>query len=178
MAGAIRKCPLSPQATASCRSEPYHSLGAFVFMTTLTGELWATVPDADPRARALYLRHYSARRYRDGRRRRKFVGPGEHMVLLTGSGDALFVWRKFISDSGQTGVNCAVFRNEGPVLSSELITAAMELAWVRWPGERLYTYVWDSKIRSGNPGYYFKMAGWRTIGRNKDGRLTLLEAVP
>jgi hypothetical protein len=31
-------------------------------------------------------------------------------------------------------VNCAVFRNEGPVLSSDLILEAEELAWGRWPG--------------------------------------------
>ena len=42
---------------------------------------------------------------------------------------------------GETGVNCAVFRNEGPVRSSELIMAADAVAWLRWPGERLYTYV-------------------------------------
>jgi hypothetical protein len=43
--------------------------------------------------------------------------------------------------AGQRGVNCAVFRNESSVLSSELIREACGLAWTRWPGERLYTYV-------------------------------------
>jgi hypothetical protein len=31
---------------------------------------------------------------------------------------------------------------------------------------------------SANPGYCFKQAGWRTCGRNKDGRLTILERLP
>jgi hypothetical protein len=139
---------------------------------------WIPVRDGDARARALYLRHYSARHYRDGRRPKLFVGPGEKMVLLTPMCDALFVWRKFISDDGQRGINCAIFRNEGDVLSSELIHEACDLAWQRWPGERLYTYVNDGKIKSANPGYCFKRAGWRACGRNKSGKLTILELLP
>jgi hypothetical protein len=143
----------------------------------ITGH-WIGIHDADPRGIALFQRHYSARHLTNGRRRTKFVGPGEHMVLLTATGDALFVWRKFISDAGQTGINCAVFRNEGQVLSSELILEAEELAWRRWPLVRFYTYVWDAKVKSANPGYCFKKAGWQHCGRNADGRLTILEKLP
>ena len=85
------------------------------------------------------------------------------MVLLTVTGDALFIWRKFISDDNQEGVNCAVFRNEGPLLSSLLILEAECLAWSRWPGERLYTYVWGAKVNSANAGYCFKCAGWTNV---------------
>lgn len=137
---------------------------------------WIAVPDGDARARAIYLRHYSARHYRDGRRRGLFVGPGGKMVLLTPECDALFVWRRFINDDGQQGVNCAVFRNEGPRLSSDLIREACELAWVRWSGERLYTYVAPRKIRSTNPGYCFLMAGWTVCGQTKGG-LVILEKI-
>ena len=136
---------------------------------------WIVVKDGDDRARALYLRHYSARHYKDGRKPKLFVGPGEKMVLITPEANALFVWRKFKSDDAQTGVNCAIFRNEGQRLSSDLIKEASQLAWQRWPGERLYTYVNDSKIKSVNPGFCFKRAGWKACGRNKDGRLTILE---
>lgn len=96
-----------------------------------TGMSWILVRDGDARARALYLRHYSARHYQDGRHPKLFVGPGEKMVLLTPTCDALFVWRKFISDAGQQGVNCAVFRNEGETLSSELIIEAQAGVWLR-----------------------------------------------
>ncbi len=102
----------------------------------ITGN-WLSIKDGDPMGYALYKRHYTFRPYQDNRRKLKkqlFVGPGEKMVLLTQQGDALFVWRKFIDDSGQEGVNCAVFRNEGSVLSSELILEAEQLAWGRWPG--------------------------------------------
>lgn len=141
------------------------------------GAHWYAIKDGDPRGRWLLNRHYSARHYKDGRQPRLFVGPGEKMVLMTADGLALFVWRKFISDDGQEGVNCAVFRNEGPHLSSELIREAEQLAWSRWPGERLYTYVNPGKIRSTNPGYCFLMAGWKKCGVSKGG-LVILEKLP
>ena len=140
---------------------------------------WMPIKDGDARARYLYLRHYSAAHYKDNRRRTLFVGPGEKMVLLTQRCDALWVWRKSITrDDGQEGVNCAVFRNEGDVLSSDLIREAMSLAWTRWPSQRLFTYVAGTKIKSVNPGYCFKMAGWTQCGYNKSGTLTILEALP
>lgn len=135
---------------------------------------WYAAKDGDARARALFDRHYSRYRYADGRRPKLFVGPGEKIVLLTASCDALFVWRKFISMDHQAGVNCAVFRNEGKFLSSDLIREACELAWQRWPGERLYTYVNGRKIKSTNPGYCFLVAGWRKCGVTKGG-LVILE---
>ena len=105
------------------------------------------------------------------------MGPGTKIVLVTLNYDALFVWRKAIyRRDGQTGVECSLFRNESTTLSSELIKEAMEIAWQRWPGERLFTYVADSKIKSVNPGCCFKKAGWRKCGRSKVNKLTILEA--
>lgn len=147
------------------------------------GAIWLAVKDGDERAFALFRRHYSYHQYQDGRRRHGYrnrflmLGPGEKMVLLTPDCNAVFAWRKFIDHSGQTGVNCAVFRNESPMLSSVLILEAEKLAQVRWPGERMYTYVNASAIRSTNPGYSYKMAGWRTCGQTKSG-LIILEKYP
>ena len=139
---------------------------------------WLTVKDGDARARDIFNRHYSRRHYKDGRRPKLFVGPGEKMVLLTMECDALFVWRKFKSDDGQIGINCAIFRNESRRLSSELILEAEKLAWMRWPGERLYTYVAPDKIRSINPGACFKKAGWKRCGVTKVNKLVILEKYP
>lgn len=139
---------------------------------------WLPSNKFDPRAVALYERHYSARHYADGRKRTQFVGPGECMVLLTVNCDALWVWvrNRMERYDHQDGVNCAVFRNEGSVLSSDLVREADELAWQRWPGERHFTYVEDAKIRrKRDPGRCFRKAGWNACGRNADGRLTLLE---
>ena len=147
--------------------------------------LWLPARDCDPRAYALFSRHYSALPYADNRRRDpsnptrfSFAGPGEKMVLLTADCRALFVWRKFIDKSGQQGINCAVFRNEGDELSSRLILEAEALAWGRWPGERLYTYVNQRKVLSCNPGYCFKVAGWQPCGYTVSRGLLILEKLP
>lgn len=143
---------------------------------------WLPIKDGDPRAYALYRVHYSFKEYKDGRRqntayrnRHLIAGPGEKMLLLTQDANALFVWRKFMDKSGQVGVNCAVFRNESDILSSLLILEAEVLAWQRWPGERLYTYVNASKVKSINPGYCFKMAGWSVCGITQVKKLCILE---
>lgn len=153
-------------------------------MQAILADLWLPVKDGDPRAAALYRRHYSCYQYADNRRNQHgyrnrflFLGPGEKMALMTVGCDALFAWRKFIDKSGQVGVNCAIFRNESPHLSSVLILEAERHAWVRWPGERLYTYVNASAIKSSNPGYCFLKAGWQKCGTTKGG-LMILEKAP
>ena len=94
--------------------------------------LWWITNDGDARAAELYERHYSKYHYKDGRQPKKIVGPGEYIMLRTWSGDALFVWRKFKDDSGQQGINCAIFRNESSHKSSELIRQADAIADFCW----------------------------------------------
>lgn len=139
------------------------------------GLYWHECRDGDDGARGIYDRHYSRYTYADGRNPKLFVGPGEKMVFITETGDAIWVWRKFISGNGQQGVNCAVFRNEGPILSSLLILDAEQIAWKRWPGQRLYTYVKPTGIRSTNPGACYKKAGWKACGITKWNKLVILE---
>lgn len=139
------------------------------------GATWLQVWDGNPTAAAIYDRHYS--RNPGSRGDPRIAGPGEKLVLLTPCARALFVWRKFISKDQQEGVNCAIFRNEGAGQSSDLIRAAMVAALVRWPAERrYYTYVNPRRVRSANPGYCFKQAGWRLCGVTKTRRLLILEA--
>jgi hypothetical protein len=143
------------------------------------GATWHGVKDGDMNVRQMLNRHYSANHYRDGRKVRLSAGPGEKMILQTCDGRAVFIWRKFIDKSGQEGINCAMFRNEAPelYLSSNLIHEAETLAWERWPGERLYTYVNPRKIKSINPGYCFQVAGWSKCGKSTKG-LIILEKFP
>ena len=146
----------------------------------MTGVLyWTIIKDGNPTGRAMANRHYSARHYKDGRKVRLFIGPGEKLALLTPDKKALFAWRKckYPGADGQTGVNCTIFRNEGPLLSSELILEAEQFAWEKWPGSRLYTYVDPTKILSTNPGYCFIKAGWIKNGLSKKG-LIILEKLP
>lgn len=145
--------------------------------------LWQHRKDGDPAGFALYRRHYSAAK-NPNPKIRQFVGPGEKMVLMTVANDALFAWRKFIDHGagGQHGVNCAVFRNESSHLSSDLIREAMGLAWERWPGQRLYTYVSavataKRRGKANPPGFCFLKAGWRECGSTKKG-LLVLECYP
>jgi hypothetical protein len=135
--------------------------------------LWYLSKDGDKDCLALYEKHYSAYQYRDGRKRKLFVGPGEKLVLRTLRADAMFVWRKFIDDSGQQGINCAVFRNESAHQSSTLIRQADAIADCIWFDSRHYTYVNAERIASKNPGYCFQRAGWRRCGRTKSGLLIM-----
>jgi hypothetical protein len=140
--------------------------------------VWLEVKDGNDTARAIFDNHYSRRHYADGRKPLLFVGPGQKLVLITPDALAVFVWLKFISMDHQEGVSCAVFRNEGAALSSDLIRAAAAIAWERWPGERLYTYVNPGKIRhKRDPGRCFLRAGWRHYGWTKRG-LRILEIRP
>lgn len=136
---------------------------------------WFLTKDGDRTILALYERHYSAYAYRDGRERSQFVGPGEHIVLRTDSGDAGFVWRRFIDDSGERGVNCAFFRNEGPIQSSELVRQADAVADLVWPGARHYTYVDTQAVRSAVQGYCFVAAGWKILSRRTKSGKRILE---
>lgn len=135
---------------------------------------WIVGQDGEPELRAIYERHYSCYHYKDGRQPTRFVGPGEHIVLTLPDRSALFVWKKFIDDSGQQGINCGVFRNESSILSSDLIREADSIADFIWPRERHYTYVRAEAIKSRNPGWCFICAGWKRCGYTKAG-LHILE---
>lgn len=124
--------------------------------------LWWLTKDGDGKCLEMYERHYSAYRYRDGRKRLLFAGPGFKIVLRTWEGDAFFVWRKFKDDSGQVGINCAAFRNESPHKSSDLIRQADAIADFCFPRER--------------PGYCFIVSGWKRCGKTKSGKLILERA--
>ncbi len=141
---------------------------------------WRTVRDGDPLAFALYQRHYSFYQYADGRRerygyrnRRLIVGPGEKLVLLGNDGMALCCWRRFhdASSTGERKVFCTVFRNESDQRASDILRAAMLLAWQRWPEERLWTYVDPRKVNSDVPGYCFRRARWKRVGVTAGGLL-------
>ena len=108
-------------------------------------------------------------------------------MLLTDQNDAVFGWWRPDPSSGLRAMNnldgwtCTIFRNEGDTRSSELVLDA-ELAMAEFGygigPDGMLTYVWDRKVRSANPGYCFKCAGWKAIGRSADGRKTLLQKMP
>ncbi len=135
---------------------------------------WVHSRDGSVHGYAMARRHYSS--WKNPRpKQRKFVGPGEAMVLSGMFINALFCWRKSLYRlDSQTGVECTIFRNESPVLSSVLIAEAVDLARQRWPEDRLFTMVDPKRIRSTNPGFCFLQAGWSRCGRSGRG-LVILE---
>lgn len=146
----------------------------------MTSSLWQRVTKFDKHACALADRHYSRRKIGSP----QFMPPGQTVVLLTPEKDALFGWWRPDPSSGIVAMNkldgwtCTIFRNESPLQSSVLILDA-EIAWLKSGYDcgpsGFITYVWDKKIRSVNPGYCFKLAGYRCTGRSADGRKTLLQ---
>ena len=136
---------------------------------------WYLTSDGDEYCLDLFRKHYSYKNSREYKHTKCFVGPGEKLVLRTWEADAMFVWRKFISDSKEQGIYCSVFRNESKTKSSDLIKEADKIADAVWPNQRHYTYVDAKKVKSTNAGYCFKRAGWKVCGKTKINKLVILE---
>lgn len=141
--------------------------------------MWQRVTKSNPIACSLADRHYSRRKIGAP----QFMPPGQTVVLLSLDARAVWGWWRPHPDSGIKSMNgldgwtCTIFRNESEILSSELVLAAEQVLIDLNLGigpDGLLTYVWDKKVASPNPGYCFKVAGWKAVGRSKDGRKTLL----
>jgi hypothetical protein len=143
-------------------------------------EMWQRVTKFDPRAVILADRHYSRRKIGS----RQFMPPGETVILLSDDAMAVFGWWRPHPASGIKAMNgldgwtCTIFRNESNELSSKMILAAEQYLLnlgVSIGKSGFITYVYDKKIRSSNPGFCFKMAGYKVTGRSKDNKKTLLQ---
>jgi len=131
----------------------------------------------DQEMRVLADRHYSRRT--PGAK--QFAYSGKKLVLRNEEGTILFVWMypdPTMRMDGQTGYNCAMFRNESDRLSSDIILEAEQMAFERWGPGRMYTYIDPKKIASANPGYCFKMAGWKFAGLSKADKHLLVKDAP
>jgi hypothetical protein len=133
---------------------------------------WELTDKFDPRAAMLADRHYSRRKPGSP----QFMPPGQTIVLVTRNGSAVFGWWRpdpgagIVPMDGLDGWTCTIFRNESTDRSSDMILEA-ERALVRQSGgacgpDGMLTYVWDAKVKSINPGYCFKRAGW-TVHKTK-----------
>jgi hypothetical protein len=126
----------------------------------------------DPEMAALADRHYSRR----SPGARQFCYSGRKLVLRNAEGSVLFVW--MFPDSAlrmdrRHGFNCAIFRNESPRLSSDIILEAEQFAIQKWGPNLAYTFVDARRIASTNPGYCFQMAGWTKAGATGKGKQIL-----
>lgn len=136
----------------------------------------------DPIGCELVRGHYSRRKPESP----QFMPPGETLVLVSRCERAVWGWWRphprsgIKAMNGRDGWTCSVFANHGDVLSSELVldaeralAALGEVAAPCGPSGML-TYVWRSKVRSSNPGYCYKRAGWLKIGTCARGSKDLL----
>lgn len=123
----------------------------------------------DPEMAMLADRHYSRRTVGA----RQFLYSGRKLVLRDTAGTILFAWMWPDDDKrmdDQTGYNCAMFRNESDRRGSDIILEAERMAYERWGKNRFYTYVDPGKVKSKNPGYCFKVAGYRFVRTSASGK--------
>ena len=143
---------------------------------------WEIAHRADPRCVALADRHYS--RQKPGSP--QFVPPGRCLVLYakTATGEAVWVtswpFAEYVKHAWAGAWICSMFRNESDRLSSDLIREAVAATRWRWPEIPelgMVTFVDRSKVKSTNPGFCYKQAGFKQVGFTKGG-LVALQLLP
>lgn len=133
---------------------------------------WTLSWRADPKAREIADRHYS----RQSHGHAQFVPPGRCLVLKTRSSLWVTSWPQYVSHAWPGAWVCTLFRNEGPFLSSDLITKAVAATRWRWdtPAEGMVTFVDPSKVRrKRDPGRCFLRAGFQPAGHTQGGLVAL-----
>lgn len=136
----------------------------------------------DPEMAMLADRHYSRRTVGA----RQFLYNGRKIVIRNTEGTILFGWmwpQEAMRMDGQSGYNCAIFRNESERKSSDIILECERIAFERWGPNRMYTYIDPRKTATIKchgkrvVGFCFIKAGW-TFVRESKGGLHLLVKEP
>lgn len=141
---------------------------------------WQLSDRFDPVAKAIADRHYN-RRNADSP---QFAPPGRCVVLRTASGDAFWItswpFAEYVRHAWGGAWVCSAFRNEGDVLSSELILEAVAATRSIWepPALGMITFVNAAKTRrKRDPGRCFRRAGFEHVGFTAGG-LYALQLLP
>jgi len=138
---------------------------------------WRLSNRFDVRALPLADRHYNRRAVGSP----QFVPPGRNLVLLTEDADALWVtswpFAEYVRHAWPGAWVCSLFRNEGPVLSSDLIREAVAVTCWRYgdpPALGIVTFVNAAKTRrKRDPGRCYLRAGWERCGMTAGGLYAL-----
>ena len=136
---------------------------------------WRLSHRADPAVRPLADRHYNRQKIGAA----GFVPPGRCLVLCTRPVDAFWVtswpFAEYVRHAWAGAWVCSAFRNEGPILSSTLITEAVAATVWRFghpPDIGMITFVDVSKVRrKRDPGRCFLRAGFEPCGQTQGGLL-------
>lgn len=137
-----------------------------------TAAYWRESHRADVEAVALADRHYNRQHVGSS----QFVPPGRNLCFATT--DARAVWTtswpfaEYVKHAWAGAWVNSIFRNEGPVLSSDLILEA--IACTRWTWEPpplgMVTFVDAGKVRrKRDPGRCYRRAGFEHVGYTKGG---------
>lgn len=124
---------------------------------------WRLSHRFDPRALPIADTHYN--RQKPGTP--QFVPPGRCIILLTEKADALWTtswpFAEYVKHAWAGAWVNSLFCNRGPILSSELIREAVAITRGIYdvPLLGMVTFVDGAQIRSTNPGYCYKQAGFR-----------------
>ena len=138
---------------------------------------WVRSWRADPLARVLADRHYNRQKVGAA----QFVPPGRCVVLRTEAADAVWVtsWpiAAYVKHQWAGAWVNSLFRNEGALLSSGLIRAAVAATLGVWPEPPelgIVTFVDANKVRAKrDPGYCYLRAGFEVAGRTQGGLVAL-----
>lgn len=138
---------------------------------------WHLSDRFDPQVVPLADRHYNRQKIGSP----QFVPPGRCLVLKTAELDAFWVtswpFAEWVKHEWAGAWVCSAFRNESPRLSSDLIREAVAATVWRWPDppeQGFITFVDRAKTRSKkHPGYCYRMAGWKEVGKTKGGLVAL-----
>lgn len=126
-------------------------------------------------------RHYNRRKVGSP----QFAPPGRCLVLKTPAVDAFWItswpFAEYVRHAWAGAWVCSAFRNEGPVLSSQLVieaVAATRAFFGDAPELGMITFVNADKVRAKrDPGRCFRRAGFRPVGETKGG-LVALQLLP
>lgn len=141
----------------------------------LARQPWRLSWRADPRARPLADRHYNRQKVGAA----QFVPPGRCLVLLTDEAEAVWVtsWpiAAYVKHAWAGAMVNSLFRREGGLLASDLITAAAAATRAHWPDLPplgLISFVDPTKTRrKRDPGRCYRRAGWTHVGETAAGLL-------
>jgi hypothetical protein len=129
--------------------------------------VWQIRNRFDGAAADLADRHYSREKVGSP----QVGGPGFVLILVTPCERACWISKRHsvetmsarvTADGFPDAYRCSLFRNEGAGLASFLIREAVELTEQIWGiAPEWVTYVDRAAVASRNPGYCFRMAGWK-----------------
>ena len=138
--------------------------------------IWKLSNTANKIACQLADRHYSRRTIGAP----QMMPPGRKIVLLSIDNNAVWgthwPYHELVMHSFGDCWICSIFRNESNYLSSKMISQAESVTRFIFgdpPSGGFISFINKNKIKSENPGYCFKMAGWTKIGKTKSGLIVL-----